>query len=77
MKATPMKNIEVLHRGADNAIPYVAHNLFTAKLPLVRVRVGPLVTDIGEIESIVKHYGYDIPVSKSNIPLRLATAIKP
>jgi Protein of unknown function (DUF2971) len=41
IKGKPMKYVEILHRGTNGAIPYVAHNFFSNKLPLVRVKVGP------------------------------------
>jgi hypothetical protein len=75
-KGKPMKQMEVLHRGSDNAIPYAAHNLFSDKLPLVRVKVGPIVEDTDQIQTLLKQYGYDVPVSKSAIPLRTAASIK-
>ena len=72
-----MHQMAVLHRGSNNSIPYLAHNLFSEKIPLVRVKVGPLVEDTDQIQALLQQYGYDVPVSKSAIPLRTAAAIKP
>ena len=76
IKGKPMKQMHVLHRGINNTIPYVAHNLFSNKLPLVRVKVGPMTDNIDQVRTLLTQYGYNIPISKSNISLRTAGSIK-
>jgi len=71
-----MKYSEVLYRGTDGAIPYVAHNLFFDRLPLVRVRIGPACENIDQIKDVLKRYGYDVPVERSTIPTRAAASIQ-
>ncbi len=75
-KGKPMKSVEILHRGANNAIPYVAHNLFFDRLPLVRIKAGPICERMNEIEDLLKQYGYNVPVEISKIPLRTPTSIQ-
>ena len=75
-KGRPMKDVEILHRGPNLAIPYIAHNLFSEKLPIVQVKVGPLNEDIEKVKAALKHHGYDVPVTKSAVPLRTAASIK-
>jgi hypothetical protein len=75
-KGAPMKHVEIRHRGPNNAIPYVAHNLFSEKLPITRVKVGPLVESTEPIKILLKQYGYDVPITKSTVPLRTAASIK-
>lgn len=69
-KSKPPSNITVLYRGANNEVPYVSHNLFAEKLPLVRVEIGPLCNDINQIRDALLQAGYNIPITKSSIPLR-------
>jgi hypothetical protein len=52
-----MKQVEILHRGPNNVIPYIVHNLFSEKLPITRVKVGPLVEGTEPIEMLLKQYG--------------------
>ncbi|MGB7548317.1 MAG: DUF2971 domain-containing protein [Terracidiphilus sp.] len=75
-KGKPMTNMEILHRGTNNAIPYIAHNLFCERLPITRVKVGPLVEDIAPVEALLKQHGYDVQVTKSVIPLRGVESIR-
>jgi hypothetical protein len=77
MKGNPMKRTAVLHRGINNAIPYVAHNLFVDRLPLVRVKAAPMCEKMDEIEALLKQYGYNVPVERSTIPMRAAASIQP
>jgi hypothetical protein len=71
-----MKDNEVLHRGSNHAIPYIAHNLFSNKLPLVRVKAGPMCESIEQINALLMRYGYDVPVERSAIPIRPAESIQ-
>ena len=71
-----MKYSEILYRGKNRAIPYVAHNLFFDKLPLVRVKIGPICECMNQIKGLLKQYGYDIPVERSTIPIRAAVSIQ-
>jgi hypothetical protein len=68
-KGKPMKSVEILHRGADSAIPYVAHKLFSDRLPLVRVKAGPICQNVDQIEGLLKQYGYDVPVERSTVEI--------
>jgi hypothetical protein len=76
LKGKPMKSMEILHRGTNGAIPYVAHNLFSAKLPLVRIKIGPICDSMDQIKGLLKQYGYDVPVERSQIPIRPAASIQ-
>lgn len=76
IKGKPMKGEEILHRGPNLAIPYIAHNLFSEKLPIMQVKVGPLNDDIEQIKAMLKNHGYDVPVTKSAVPLRTTASIK-
>jgi hypothetical protein len=60
-------NMDILHRGKNNAIPYVVHNLFSEKLPLVHVKAGPKVENTDQIQALLTQYGYDVPVSRGNM----------
>jgi hypothetical protein len=75
-KGVSMKQIEILHRGPNNAIPYIAHTLFSEKLPITRIKVGPLVEGTEQVDTLLKQYGYDVAVTKSTVPLRTAASIK-
>ena len=75
-KGKPMKSVEILHRGANSAIPYVAHNLFSERLPLVRIKTGPLCESTEQVKSLLKQFGYDVPVECSTIPIRSAASIQ-
>jgi hypothetical protein len=76
IKGKVMKNTEVLRRGTNGAIPYVAHNLFSDRLPLIRIKTGPISENIGQITDLLKQYGYDVPVERSTIPIRPASSIQ-
>jgi len=76
IKGKPTKNIEILHRGTNGAIPYVAHNLFSDRLPLVRIKAGPICEKMDPIKDLLKQYGYDVPVERSTIPIRPAASIQ-
>lgn len=76
IKGKPTKNIEILHRGSNAAIPYVAHNLFSGRLPLVRIKAGPICENMDQIKDISKRYGYDVPVERSTIPIRVSASIR-
>lgn len=76
-KGKPMRGTDVLHRGTNHAIPYVAHNLFSDRLPLVRVKAGPMCENVDQIKALLKQYGYDVPVERSTIPIRPAASIQP
>lgn len=67
-KGKPMKSVEILHRGRDSTIPYVAHKLFSDSLPLVRIKVGPICENIDQIKDLLKQHGYGVPVERSTIP---------
>jgi hypothetical protein len=75
-KGIPIKGEEILHRGTNHAIPYIAHNLFCEKLPIVRVKAAPLNEDVEQVKAILEHHGYNVPVNKSTVPLRAAASIK-
>ena len=74
-KGKPTKSVEILHRGINGTIPYVAHNLFSDRLPLVRVKVGPVCESMDQIKDLLKRYSYDVPVERSTIPMRSAASI--
>lgn len=76
IKGKPMKTVEILHRGTNGAIPYVAHNLFSDRLPLVRIKAGPICEGMDQIKGLLEQYGYDIPVERSIIPIRSAASIQ-
>jgi hypothetical protein len=70
-KKKPFKYGEVLYRGPQRNIPYVESNLFQqVKLPITQVMAGPLCEDFGKIQEILTKWTYDVPISKSSIPLR-------
>jgi DUF2971 family protein len=69
-KGKPMKYAKVLHRSPNHSTPYIAHNLFSEKLPLVRVKAGPLCEKIDQIKALLGKYGYSVPVERSVIPIR-------
>jgi len=75
-KGKPMKSMEILHRGTNQSIPYVAHNLFSERLPIVRVKVGPICENLNQIEGLLAQHGYDVPVERSTIPIRSAASIQ-
>jgi len=75
-KGMPMKGEEILHRGPNLAIPYIAHNLFRNKLPIVQVKVGPLNENFDQVKAILEHHGYNVPIAKSAVPLRTTASIK-
>jgi hypothetical protein len=75
-KGAPMKDVQILHRGPNNAIPYIAHSLFCKGLPITRVKVGPLTGSTEPIEAFLNNYGCYVPVTKSRIPLRATASIK-
>jgi hypothetical protein len=76
IKGKPIKSMDILHRGANGAIPYVAHNLFSARLPLVRIKAGPICENMDQIRGLLNQYGYDVPVERSTIPIRPAASIQ-
>jgi hypothetical protein len=76
-KADPMKRLEVLYRGHNQAIPYLAHNLFSERLPIVRVKAGPMCENVDQVKALLRQYGYDVPVECSIIPIRSAASIQP
>jgi hypothetical protein len=75
-KGKPMKYSEILYRGTNGEIPYVAHNLFFDRLPLVCVKLGPVCESIDHVKHLLKQYGYDVPVERSTIPTRAAASIQ-
>jgi hypothetical protein len=75
-RGKPMKSTAILYRGTNGAIPYVAHNLFSDRLPLVRVKAGPICESMEQIKGLLKKYGYDVPVERSIIPIRPAASIQ-
>lgn len=75
-KGKPMKYMEILYRGTNGAIPYVEHNLFSPRLPLVRIKAGPICEGMDQIKGLLKQYGYDVPVERSTIPIRSAASIQ-
>jgi hypothetical protein len=76
-KGTPLTEITIEHRGPQKQIPYVAHDLFSGgHLPIVRVMTGPLCTQHDAVETLVKDSGYNIPIMKSQSPLRRVDEIR-
>jgi len=75
LKEKPMKSVEILRRGTNGAIPYIAHHLFSERLPLVRIKVGPICEEMDRIKGILKQSGYDVRVERSTIPIRTAASI--
>lgn len=65
LKAKAIK-LEVLHRGPQGIIPYVSHNLFSEKLPIRQVRLGPLFKNEKLVLSLLKQYGHEVPVTRSS-----------
>jgi hypothetical protein len=76
IKGKPMKSVEIRYRGPNGAIPYVAHNLFSDRLSLVRAKAGPMCANMDQIKDLLKQYGYDVPVECSTIPIRTAASIE-
>jgi hypothetical protein len=76
LKKQPMKSVEILHRGTNGTIPYIAHNLFSDRLPLVRIKVGPICEEMDRIKGILKQSGYDVRVERSTVPIRTAASIQ-
>lgn len=76
IKGKPMKTLEIQHRGSKGAIPYVAHDLFSKRLPLVRIKTGPICEKMDQINDLLKQCGYDVPVERSTIPIRSAESIR-
>jgi hypothetical protein len=75
-KGKPMTGLEVLHRGTNGAIPYLAHNLFAERLPIVRVKTGPICENVDQIETLLKQHGFDVPIERSAVPIRTAASIQ-
>jgi hypothetical protein len=71
-----MTGLEVLHRGTNGAIPYLAHNLFAERLPIVRVKTGPLCENVDQTETLLKQHGFDVPIERSAVPIRTAASIQ-
>ena len=69
-RGKPISGEAVLYRGTNKDIPYIAHNLFASSLPLNQVRIGPLCNDLDQIREALLQAGYNIPITKSCIPLR-------
>jgi hypothetical protein len=70
LKGKPMVNAQVMQRGNDPQIPYVAHNLFQERLPITEVMIGPLCIDGERVQELLRRYGHQANVSRSSIPLR-------
>ena len=68
---TPLTEHVVKFRGASGKVPYFESNLFRAgALPIVEIKTGPLCTEIGRVQDLMKRTGYICPVTKSKAPLR-------
>lgn len=68
----PVKVRQDCWNGVHVEIPYIELKLQAAnadRLPIVRVMVGPRC-DAASVEAILKSYGYDVPITPSQIPVR-------
>jgi hypothetical protein len=61
-KGRTFSNQEILYRGDNNSVPYIEHNLFSNKLPIVRVKAGPACEHKDYIIDLLSSSGYDVPV---------------
>ena len=75
-KSKPFRGIEVQYRGAEQHIPYLAHNLFSERLPITEVLVGPFCQDLATIEQLLDTYNCRVPVVMSGIPIRNPNKIR-
>jgi hypothetical protein len=75
-KGKALKGIEIQYRGAQKAIPYLPHNLFQQKLPITQVLCGPLCQDVAQVQALLDRYRYQVPLAKSEIPIRSALEIR-
>lgn len=55
---------QILYRDVNQNTPYLAHNLFQARLPITQVLVGPQCRDIEKIQRLLDAHGYQVPVVK-------------
>lgn len=67
MKNSQLKYSEIRFHGAHNEVPYVAHNLFCKKLPITRIKAGPLVEDTESIKRLLSEHEFDVPITRSTI----------
>jgi Protein of unknown function (DUF2971) len=66
-KGKQFTGIEIQYRGLQHDIPYLAHNLFSEKLPITQILAGPLCQNMAQIHELLNKYGYQVPVIKSDI----------
>lgn len=64
-KGKAFKGMEIQYRGSQYDTPYLAHNLFSEKLPITQVLAGPLCEDIAQIQELLDKHGYKVPVAHS------------
>lgn len=71
-KSKPMTHFRILYRGPTGKIPYLAFNFFRDdnRLPITRVRTGPLCESTDEVRRILNAHGYTVSIASSSIPLR-------
>jgi len=75
-KGQPLTNITIQHRGTDHNIPYIAHNLFSERLPITQVMLGPSCESCEAIQEMLQKYGYDTPIVRSTGPVRKLDRVK-
>jgi hypothetical protein len=63
-KNKPLTGIEILYRGADLKIPYLASNLFNKKLPITQILVGSACEVMPQVQELLEKYGHCVPVIK-------------
>jgi hypothetical protein len=67
----PSAQNPVKFRGANQNIPYLESDLFAGiRLPITKVRLGPLCPDSDRVRDILTKNGYSVPVEKSAVPFR-------
>lgn len=67
---TPMTDMKKEFRGPREAIPYVAHDLFSkGSLPFVEIMCGPFCNE-DAVAGLIHKYGIDVPLTRSRAPIR-------
>ncbi len=75
-KGTPLTHIAIKHRGLENNIPYVAHDLFQIeRLPITQIMLGPRCEEVARVERLLIENGYKIPLVISEAPIRTSNSI--
>lgn len=70
-KGAAWHNNRVEYRGQSAQMPYVAvKNLFSGRLPITRVILGPNCRELDRVTRILANFEYAVPVVQSRIPVR-------